>query len=826
MSGPIGSSHWMYNAGGSFYPYSIDQSLRFNDNDSAYLSRTPASAGNRKTWTLSMWVKRANLGTNTTLFSAGTASNNQTKIRFVDSNNSIFFDNEVGGSTTVRYYTSNLFRDVSSWYHFVFEVDTTQATDADKVKIYVNGEQVTSFSATPNYPSLNEDLFVNNTNVHYIGRELGTGYLDAYFAEVNFIDGTALDPTSFGETINGIWVPKSYSGSYGTNGFYLSYADSAAIGDDLSGNTNDFTANNLAVSDIVPDSPSNNWCTNNGAMRANITHSEGNLKMVGVGQNFDNMAGTFLFDVEDTDGWYWEGYVNSGGVEVRFGISKPQNIYFNQSDPTFNFAHSSDGIAYKGSGSKSTGGIDSSYGDSFTTGDVIGIAVKAGALYFYKNGSIQNSGTAAATGLTGQYVPAVSINSTLSLSTNYGQDSTFAGAVTAGGNTDANGYGDFKYSVPSGYKSLCSANLPEVTIGPNSEEQADDYFDTKLWSSDVVNPSAGQKQISLNFQPDLVWSKNRDNAEHHYWMDSVRGDNDGSKWLKSNATAAEGGDAIGSTTAKYDFTATGFDIIDTNSASGEVYYNNGNAATPRTYVGWCWKAGGTAVSNTDGSITSSVSANTDAGFSIVSYTGTGANATVGHGLSSAPEMYIVKGRAASNWSVYHSGIASDAETDFLILNSTSAAIDLNTYWNDTAPTASVFSLGTDSNVNGNTATFIAYCFHSVPGYQAVGSYVGNNSTDGPFSYTGFRPAWVMLKRTDSAAGWLIYDTKRDTYNQMQYALFPHLNNAEYTSNLLHVDFLSNGFKIRNATYGETNASGGSYIYLAFAEQPFKYSNAR
>ena len=283
---------------------------------------------------------------------------------------------------------------------------------------------------------------------------------------------------------------------------------------------NIFFNNNLTASDVVPDSPTNNLCTNNSAMRANITHSEGNLKMVGVGGNFDNTAGTFLFDVEDTDGWYWEGYVNSGGVEVRFGISKPQNIYFNQSDPTYNFAHSSDGIAYKGSGSKSTGGTDSSYGDSFTTGDVIGIAVKAGALYFYKNGSIQNSGTAAATGLTGQYVPAVSINSTLSLSTNYGQDSTFAGAVTAGGNSDANGLGDFKHSVPSGYKALCASNLPDVTIGPGQSSQADDYFNTVLWSGDGASSRA---ITGVGHAPDFVWIKTRNQGNEHSLFDSVRG---------------------------------------------------------------------------------------------------------------------------------------------------------------------------------------------------------------------------------------------------------------------------------------------------------------
>ncbi|MDC0476975.1 hypothetical protein OAN83_04175, partial [Alphaproteobacteria bacterium] len=748
MSGPIGSSQWMYSSGtAGFYPYSIDQSLRFEESGAANLTFTPSNNGtDNKKFTYSVWIKRGQSSADDQHLiqskNAGSGTGQGQVGFFLDTSDSLDVYTQNGGANPTG---TRLLRDHSGWYHCCFVYDTTE-TASDRVKVYINGDRDT---LSGSFPPLNSVMSSMNYNgqEQYIGKYVAgyTRYFNGYMAEIHMVDGQALSPTDFAEEVNGIWVPKQYvdngTTSHGVNGYHLDFADSANIGNDVSGNNNDWTANNLAASDVMSgESPTNNWCTNNGAMRANITHSEGNLKMVGVGGNFDNMAGTFLFDVEDTDGWYWEGYVNSGGVEVRFGISKPQNIYFNQSDPTFNFAHSSDGIAYKGNGSKSTGGVDSSYGDSFTTGDVIGIAVKAGALYFYKNGTIQNSGTAAATGLTGQYVPAVSINSTLSLSTNYGQDSTFAGAVTAGGNTDANGYGDFKYSVPSGYKSLCSANLPEPTIGPNSAEQADDYFNTVLYTGDGSSSNA---ITGVGFQPDWTWIKTRNGTASHALFDSVRG---ADNVLRSNGTDAENASAI--STASFggltSFDSDGFTVDD--GTDGTFDATNGSSDT---YVAWNWKAGGSASSNSDGSITSQVSAAPDAGFSIGTYTGTGANATIGHGLSSAPEMIIVKSRtqAGTQWPIYHKYIASDAETDHVFLNATDAAGDAATYWNDTAPTTSVFSVGTAQNTNNSGEDLVFYAFHSVPGYQAVGKYRGNGNANGTFVYTGFRPAFLLIGKT-------------------------------------------------------------------------------
>jgi hypothetical protein len=822
MSGPIGSSQWMYSSGAAgFYSYSIDQSLRFNDNDSAKLSRTPSSDGNRQTFTISFWMKRANIGIDQMrILNSNFGSDAVFDLYFEDTDEIVFRSrsrNTNGATFDWSRKSVRKFRDVSSWYHIVIAVDVTVSSPSSQLDLfnfYLNGENITSnFTNVVNSEraatSSQVDQRWNSTTTHDIGYNGSSQYFDGYLAEFHNIDGTALSPTSFGETINGVWVPKAYSGSYGTNGFYLPFDDSSAIGDDESGNTNDFTASNLAASDVVLDSPVNNWCTNNGAMRANITHSEGNLKMVGVGGNFDSTAGTFLFDVEDADGWYWEGYVNSGGTELRFGISKPQNIYFNQSDPTYNYAHSSDGISYSGNGNAGSGGSYSSYGDTFTTGDVIGIAVKAGAIYFYKNGTIQNSGTAAATGLTGQYVPAFAINSTLSLSANYGQDSTFAGTLSAGGNSDANGLGDFKYSVPSSSKSLCSANLPEPTIGPNSAEQADDYFNTVLYTGDSDNDVT----VTNTFAADWVWIKSRSRGDHHFLQDTVRGFG-GSKSLSSSSTGTEG----------YNGGAPSSQNIVTTDSSLRVVGAD-FATNSATYVAWNWKAGGTAVSNTDGSITSSVSAAPDAGFSIISWTGAGADGTIGHGLTKTPEFFMTKNRDSTrNWEGFH----KDLTTGYVIyLNLTNGQNNAgSTYFQGgySAATSSVISLSSWLNLSAGHR-FIGYAFHSVPGYSAVGSYVGNGSSDGTFVYTGFRPAWIMTKRTNSTSNWLIIDVKRDIDNVAHHRLIANSTNTEATSVVATMDILSNGFKRRD-TNTDVNASGGTYVYLAFAEAPFKYANAR
>ena len=325
-----------------------------------------------------------------------------------------------------------------------------------------------------------------------------------------------------------------------------------------------------------------------------------------------------------------------------------------------------------------------------------------------------------------------------------------------------------------------------------------DYFNTKLYTGNgSTNAITG-----VNFQPDWTWLKRRDTADSHALYDAVRGV---TKRLESNGTGAEGTKSAGLTTFGTDGFTLGNDT-QANTSGG-------------TYASWNWKANGAGSANTDGSINSTVSANTTSGFSIVSFTGTGSNATVGHGLGVAPKFIIVKCLShASEWIVYY----GDA-TDYLKFNEDNATADDSTRWNDTAPTNSVFSLGTQGDINTSGRTYIAYCFAEKKGYSKIGSYTGNGNNDGTFVYTGFKPAWVMVKRTDGSANWNMYDNKRIGYNPLNYFLYPNLSDAEDTSNPQWLNLHSNGFKLRN-TSTIANTSGGSYIYMAFAEAPLVGSN--
>ena len=331
-------------------------------------------------------------------------------------------------------------------------------------------------------------------------------------------------------------------------------------------------------------------------------------------------------------------------------------------------------------------------------------------------------------------------------------------------------------------------------------DKPSDYFNTKLYSGNASTQSI----TGVGFQPDFTWIKQRNGTGWHQWVDAVRGSG---KRINSNDTGAEYNDVNGLTS----FDTDGFSL----GTSGD-YNGSGN-----TQVSWNWLASNTTASNTDGSITSTVSANTTSGFSIVSYTGTGSNATVGHGLGVVPKMIIVKLRSgAGDWTVYNSNIGN---TNFLRLNGTLASTSQATYWNNTTPTSSVFSVGSAGDVNTSSGTHIAYCFAEKKGFSKFGSYTGNDNADGPFIYTGFKPAFTILKRTDSADNWLMQDNKRkNPFNVVDTQLFPDLNNAESSSSAI-LDYCSNGFKIRK-TGGNINASGGSYIYMAFAEQPLVGTN--
>jgi len=799
--------------------YNIERSLRFNSADSAYLSRTPSSSSNRRTWTWSGWVKRTTLSSTGTLFSAGASGGaNVYVLQTVGDKLAIRFDQESSGDVT----TTPVFRDPSAWYHVVIAVDTTQATASNRVKIYVNNLQITAFDIS-SYPSQNFDTAMNNNVAHQIGLRgyQPDLYLNSYLTEIHLIDGQALTPSSFGETdtATGVWKPKAYTSTYGTNGFFLKFADNsgttaATLGKDSSGNGNNWTPNNFSVTagsgnDSMVDTPTSygtdtgaggevrgNYCTLNPLDNPNTTYAgaqNGNLEA-----NLGTGVVTFLAGTVSTLGgkYYWEFTPTIIGNGLCLGITYGTTTYGDANNKT---------ISYIFTGDKRIFGADTAYGSSYAANDVIGVAIDsiASTIEFFKNNTSQG----------------VITNSSISLQPF--RPFVFNASSSANSYTICNfGQRPFAYTAPSGFKALCTQNLPTPTIGATASTQAGKFFNVSTWSANVVNPTAGQKTITVGFQPDLVWSKNRDNAEHHYLMDVVRGDNAGDKWLKSNATAVEGADAIGSTTAKYVFGSNGFDIVDTNSNSGEVYYNAGSASTPRTYVGWAWKANGAGVTNNSGTITSTVSASTTSGFSIVTYTST--TGTVGHGLGVAPVMIIMKARSLTDqWTVGHQSIngGSSPWNYGLALQATSAQDANSGFWNNTAPTPTVFSQGSWNN--GQTK--VAYCFAPIAGYSAFGSYTGNGSSDGPFVFTGFRPRWILTKNSSAASHWYIYDAVRNTFNVVDKLLYPNLINAEDTHTF--GDILSNGFKIRS-TDGGMNGSGNTIVYAAFAEFPFKYTLAR
>jgi len=481
------------------------------------------------------------------------------------------------------------------------------------------------------------------------------------------------------------------------------------------------------------------------------------------------------------------------------------HIYSSNSPPIFREYLDNTNDGHGKNGAPDAGGFDTDYGASFTAGDIIGVAldIDNGTIAFYKNNSSQGTAfTDIKTAMpTGGWIPfSRGYNGSIS-TTNWGQDSSFAGTKPAQGNQDSGGIGDFFYTPPSGFLALCTKNLPDVAVTPS------EHFNTVLWTGN----GSSQSISSLEFQPDFTWIKSRSIVDSHHLFDSVRG---AGQRLRSDTSAAE----------NYNETAylTSFDS-DGFSLGGDDGVNKNTA----TYVAWNWNMGGTTASNTNGSITSSIRANPSAGQSIVTYTGTGSNATVGHGLSSVPGFIAVKTRNnTGDWMVFYGD-----NTDFLKLNEYNDTEDLAAVWNDTSPTSSVFTIGTNSDVNVDGRTYVAYCFSSIDGYSSAGTYKGNagsNETDGTFVYTGFRPAWVMCKLTSTdGESWLIKDNKRSPINPADEWLYADKNAAEATADttLRDIDFLSNGFKFRGWST-ELNGNGESYTYLAFAETPFKYSNAR
>ena len=755
--------------GGSSF---ITRSLRFRSSVSAYLSRTPSVVGSRTTWTWSGWVKRGKLGASTAIFTGGnwgggTGPSFATGLLFNSSDQLSWYWADSNGGP--RASSTSVYRDPSAWYHIVISVSSSVAT------ISVNGSQALSYTGAG-------DGAINSTLQHAIGStstSLGN-YLDGYLTDVNFIDGQALTPASFGaiNSSTGVWAPSQYTGTYGTNGFYLKFADAsaataAALGKDSSPNGNNWTPNNISVTpgatyDSMIDVPVNYADGGNG--RGN--YAVLNPLNAGMGSTIVNANLTFQ-NISDA---------NQGYVASTLGVNSGA-FYFELTSSSFTGIleigiRSQLGAViagYRSDGAKDSDSIISAYGASWTASDIIGCAFNATTKVatFYKNNVSQGSFSYTT---SGDLYPALIVRGEGSANghVNFGQrpfqNTTVWTTLQA-----------------SGFKTLNTNNLPTPSIVNGAN-----FMAAKTYTGTAGVQSISNAVNSVSFQPDLVWIKSRTpGATSHALFDSTRGT---TNYLSSNTTTAETTLAQSLTA----FNANGF------SLGTDTTLVNANA---NSYVAWQWRE----------SIT--------AGLDVVSYAGTGVNRTVAHNLSVAPAMIIVKRSqtgATSNWQVRHTSIAAANSIQLNLQNQAAAAA---TVWNSTAPTSSVFSLGTSTDVNASGISYVAYCFAEIAGFSKFGSYTGNGSTDGPFVFCGFRPRFVMVKRTDVAASWVMFDSSRNPSNLTNLGLIPNDPAVEFTVTGTSLDILSNGIKARGAG-AELNVSAATYIFAAFAEVPSKYALAR
>tara|TARA_B100000427_G_scaffold176622_1_gene146927 strand:+ start:12578 stop:15043 length:2466 start_codon:yes stop_codon:yes gene_type:complete len=818
------SEKWFGGGADNFYSHTINQSLRLNDADASYLSRTH-DTGDREKWTFSFWVKRGDI--TKTLVSPKYEYILHTSLTGGTAHGYIYFDNDrlTYWEGAVVFRTTAVFRDPSSWYNIVVARDSAQSGNA-KCKIYVNGTELTSFE-TDNRSSNTGTSYFNQNIGHYISTSQAYS-IDGYLAEINFIDGAMLTQSSFGETKAGIWIAKDTSNlSFGTNGFRLTFQGTGTsttsqgttaqtnIGDDQSGGGHNWAVTSIVSADVVLDSPNRNFAVFNSILPIVQDFHEGNLKCNSTENNFEIQAAT-VFPSNVSGKWYAEFYIHTvNGSTLRVGVG----VTSINTNPTLYLGEAADDIGYYEVNDIYRGGSKIADTDaSFTAGDIVSVSLDldAGEVTFRKNNSTMSNGTQSLTSNKLYTIATTNYGNTAGVIANFGQDNTFSNTKSDGaGAADANGVGEFYYSPPSGYLALCAANLSNPGIDPAQDEEPADFFNTVLYTGNGSSYTDTQAISGVGFSPDFTWIKARSASYSHVLNDRVRGA--GKNLFSDSDTTENVGGSTGDLFTSFD--SDGF-TVNYKYGGGSNAAVNGNGTT---YVAWNWLAGGSAVSNSNGTITSSASANTKAGFSIVSYTGNGsAGATVGHGLASAPELFITKRRSQTDpWQTY---VASLGATKRLELDATSAAITSTASFNDTEPNSSVFTLGSGGYGNASSATYIAYCFHSVDGYSKVGSFTGNGSADGAFIYTGFRPAWLMIKSYDQTRNWTIFDNKRTPFNLMDGHLHANASVAEQTGSD-EIDFLSNGFKFRSPD-ADSNYSNFNYIYLAFSEQPFKYANAR
>tara|TARA_Y100000289_G_scaffold42256_1_gene41933 strand:+ start:335 stop:3043 length:2709 start_codon:yes stop_codon:yes gene_type:complete len=886
-----------------FYNGGTSASMRFmrNVGSNTELNRDPSSAGDRKKHTLAFWVKRVRTGDGSQVV-LGAFATSYSDFAYFRSDDKFAYS--VGNAYTVG--TDMPFRDTTNWYHVVVHFDVANSTTTNRVRFWVNGFEVDRSVLYASYPADQNYAFSNTVDQTVGGLTHFGGYeLDGYLCDLHFVDGSLVDVGTFGEFKNGVWIPKKVDTSsitYGTNGFRMEFKGTDTDGPSTSGsvnsdscgassvNSNHFHAysTDAANHSNLPDHPENNWCNFN-FMDTSLDGANdvqyGGLAVQAsgystIGTNFAFKSGKWYFEFkqESTTGSivYAVGIVQTSKRKQEGGSSawsdtgtasriQPGGFYALYYDGGTEYKMKMTSYATRTLTSLSGHPDITGSGTSVGGGNVVGILIdmdsNPNSIKYNIDGAnlttiweenfaftIADDVTNIYAGQGDEFQVGVNVHQNR-LRFNFGQDSTFAGTENRATNADANGHGNFHSAVPSGYLALCSANLPDPTIGPHLKDgnHADDFFKTVLYEG---NGSA--RDITVGFQPDWLWFKNRDNTYNHVYYDSVRGPQ---TRFEPSQTVTE----ATVSTAVTDFTPSGvegFSIGGNDGATNQSGYS---------IVAWCWKLGGEPTADnsagagntpTSGSVkidgsnksdalagtiaATRLSANTQSGVSIVTYTGNGTDgATIAHGLSKAPETVIIIGRDVANSNMIGTTGQITGFTHYAAYaNASGYWVDDDSIFDDAFPTSTVFSVGTAANTNTDTKKYLAICMHHVDGFSRVGeiSYAGNgSSTQGTFVHCGFKPAFVMVKRADAAGSWTVYDHLRTSHNsasdnERQYnprdeRLLLDSTNTLATSSTQAMDFASSGFRLRS---NANDQNGGSipYYFMAFAQnQPFKFSNA-
>ena len=794
--------------GGSSDP--VTRSLRFDG--SAYLSRSTGSTST--TWTLSFWVKRATISgpsQHQYLATWGISGSAGEGLVFRGTGDSSNTDKLMLWNGATSTYSSGVYRDPAAWAHICISVNSGTAT------VYYNGESVISgVSGIQAWGSMR------------LGAWLNQNELEGYLADIYGIEGSALDHTSFTESNDyGGLKPKEYTGAFGTNGFHLKFEDSSDIGADDAG-SNDFNTSGLSSHDVMLDNPFKNHPTWNPLVNSSNTFTEGNLKVTTTSSTPAKIVSTIG---ASSGKWYAEVlYAGQNSFPLGITADNRERDYLGNSDgnTSISFWPGTAGTAVYINGSSV------SFSGSSTTwasGDIIGIALNADdkEVSLYKNGSLVGAAVSYSSyNWTEAFFAAGNYSSGLVYHANFGADPNFAGGYTG---TPASS--EWAYSPPTGFKSLNSSNLT-ASVTPS------EHFNTVLYNGTYDSyygaGTSSQSITGVGFSPSIVWVKDRDNLSAtysnsyngHYWFDTLLGtggafniDRDNSS--HSGTSLASGEDGISS------FDSDGFTVDEAEETNFLAdLYGNGAVTFAERYVAWCWKLGSTKTSGSSswsgsGQDPDTEHYNSDAGISIINYydgDGNGTSISINHSLGEAPEFAISMdyGDYTGGHHVWHKDLSAN---NYLDLSDNGAQSSDSSYFPSSPATNTTFT-GGSSIVDSNTSHIVL--FRSVEGFSKFGKYTGNASADGPFIYTGFRPAFVLIKPSSTSGSWLLFDNPRDSSNSMNNTLYPYSSTAESGSGEI-IDFYSSGFKIRG-NYTDINSNNDTKIYIAFAESPFKYANAR